>query len=70
VKPGAVVGEAELIEFCRGRIATYKVPRYVRFVFDWPMSGTKIQKFVLRETIAEELAARGIAAADRVASTA
>ena len=47
--------EAELIEFCSGRIASYKVPRYVRFVDTWPMSGTKIQKFVLRERMAQEL---------------
>ena len=43
--------EQELIDYCRGRIATFKVPRYVRFVDEWPMSGTKIQKFQLRERI-------------------
>ena len=31
--------EAELIAFCRGAIASYKIPRYVRFVDEWPMSG-------------------------------
>jgi fatty-acyl-CoA synthase len=68
LKPGAEIGEAELIDFCRGRIATYKVPRYVRFVNEWPMSGTKIQKFVLRERIAQELAGRGITEAPRLGS--
>jgi fatty-acyl-CoA synthase len=68
LKPGGQVDEQELIEFCRGRIASFKVPRYVRFVTDWPMSGTKIQKFVLREMIAEDLADRGITVADRVTS--
>ena len=43
-----------------GRIATFKVPRYVRFVSEWPMSGTKIQKFVLREQLERELRSRGI----------
>jgi fatty-acyl-CoA synthase len=66
LKPGAKISEADLIDFCRGRIATYKVPRYVRFVTDWPMSGTKIQKFVLRERIAQELASRGITEAPRL----
>jgi acyl-CoA synthetase (AMP-forming)/AMP-acid ligase II len=45
----------ELLEYCRGTIATFKVPRYVRFVTEWPMSATKIQKHVLRESLLEEL---------------
>ena len=52
---GATATEEELIEFCRGDIASFKVPRYVRFVTEWPMSATKIQKVRLRERIAEEL---------------
>jgi fatty-acyl-CoA synthase len=65
LKPGASATERELIDFCLGRIATFKVPRYVRFVDDWPMSGTKIQKFVLREQIAAELREAGITSAPR-----
>ena len=57
--PGTSASEQELIEHCLGAIATFKVPRYVRFVEEWPMSGTKIQKFVLRERIADELRAAG-----------
>ena len=40
----ANVSEQDLIEFCLDRLATFKVPRYVRFVSgsEWPMSGTKI----------------------------
>ncbi len=54
--PGAARSpRRELIDFCLGRIATYKVPRYVVFVTEWPMSGTKIQKFKLREQITEQL---------------
>jgi len=68
-KPGAAVVEREIVEFCRGQIAGFKVPRYVRRVDEWPMSGTKIQKFVLRERIAAELAAAGITDAPRLSST-
>ncbi len=64
--PGASLEEGELIEHCLGRIATFKVPRYVRFVDEWPMSGTKIKKFVLRERIRTELAEAGIRAAPKL----
>jgi fatty-acyl-CoA synthase len=60
---GTECSEAEIIDFCLGRIATFKVPRYVRFVSEWPMSGTKIQKFVLRDQIERELRSQGIAEA-------
>ena len=52
---GAQLTEDEVIEFCRGKLASYKVPRHVRFVTDWPMSGTKIKKIDLRARIADEL---------------
>jgi fatty-acyl-CoA synthase len=54
---GREADEDELIEFCRGQIARFKVPRYVRFVTEWPMSASKVQKFRLREQLLEELAA-------------
>ena len=60
--------EQHVIDFCRGKIATFKVPRYVRFVESWPMSGTKIRKVELREQIASELAAAGITEAPRITS--
>jgi fatty-acyl-CoA synthase len=42
--------ESDVIDFCKGRIARYKVPKYVFFVDDFPMTGSgKIQKFRLRE---------------------
>jgi len=66
LKPGAEASEQELIEHCLGEIATFKVPRYVRFVEEWPMSGTKIQKYKLREAITGELAAAGITEAPRM----
>ena len=49
LNPGAEATEAEIIDFCRGRIASFKAPRHVRFVTEWPMSSTKIQKFKLQE---------------------
>ncbi|HUJ28535.1 MAG TPA: AMP-binding protein [Myxococcales bacterium] len=56
VKPGAAVTEQELIAFCKGRIATYKIPRYWKFVEGFPMTVTgKIQKFKMREQAVQEL---------------
>jgi acyl-CoA synthetase (AMP-forming)/AMP-acid ligase II len=56
--PGHELAADDVVEFCRGEIASFKVPRYVRFVTEWPMSATKIQKFRLREQIAAELGAK------------
>jgi len=67
LRQGTTCTEKELIDFCRGKIATFKVPRYVRFVDEWPMSGTKIQKFRLREQLAAELDEAGISEAPRFA---
>lgn len=55
--PGATATEEELIEHCRGRIASFKLPRVIRFITndEWPMSATKIQRFRLRERLLEEL---------------
>ena len=47
--------ENEIIEFCKGQLSSFKIPRYVRFVTEWPMSATKIQKIRLREQIAAEI---------------
>ena len=55
IEPGQQVTEEELLAFCRGQIASFKIPRQVRFVPDWPMSATKIQKFRLREQLIAEL---------------
>jgi acyl-CoA synthetase (AMP-forming)/AMP-acid ligase II len=54
-EPGTL-DEAGIVEFCEGQMASFKVPRYVRFVEDWPMSATKIQKYQLRDRIAAEVA--------------
>ncbi|MEK9823498.1 MAG: fatty acid--CoA ligase family protein, partial [Gammaproteobacteria bacterium] len=49
LKEGADVTAEEMISFCQGKMASYKIPRHIRFVSEWPMSSTKVQKFVLRE---------------------
>ncbi len=67
--PGAQVTEGDLIDYCLGSIATFKVPRYVRFVDDFPVSASqKIQKYVLRERIELELRERGISEAPKLVS--
>jgi fatty-acyl-CoA synthase len=68
LKPGASASEEEIIDFCRGRISSFKIPRYVRFVDEWPMSATKIRKYELRERIARELEERGITEAPKMQS--
>ena len=57
--PGAEVDPQELIDYCKGRIASFKVPRLIRFIDgdEWPMSLTKIQRFALKERLLEELSA-------------
>jgi fatty-acyl-CoA synthase len=50
VKEGQVLTEQEVKDFCKGKIAHYKTPRYVLFVNEFPMGVTgKIQKFRMRE---------------------
>ena len=44
-----------MIDFCRGEIASFKIPRRVRFIEDWPMGATKILKSTLRERILAEM---------------
>ena len=53
---GETMDEAELLAFCQGQIAHQKLPHYVRFVREFPLTVTgKIQKFVMRETMMREL---------------
>ena len=55
-KEDVVVTEETLVAACRGRIATFKIPRYWKFVDAFPMTVTgKIQKFRMREIAVEEL---------------
>jgi fatty-acyl-CoA synthase len=53
---GVRVTEEEVREFCRGKLAHFKIPRYVFFVEEFPMTVTgKVQKFILREQLTKEL---------------
>lgn len=55
LKPGKTVDAEELIAFCKGKIANFKIPRAVHFVEPgtWPMSATKVNKRVLRSMLAD-----------------
>ena len=56
LKPGDQCSEEEIRDFCRGQIAHYKIPRYIRFVEEYPMTITgKVQKFAMRDRMIEEL---------------
>lgn len=55
--PGQRVEPQDLIDFCQGHLASWKVPREVRFVTEWPTSATKIQKSKLREQLRAETGA-------------
>ncbi len=56
LRTGETATEVEIVDFCRGQIAHYKIPRYVRFVESFPMTVTgKIQKFEIRAAMISEL---------------
>ncbi|HEY1259302.1 MAG TPA: AMP-binding protein [Stellaceae bacterium] len=56
LRPGETADPEEIRAFCQGRIAHYKIPRYVKFVDAFPMTVTgKVQKFLMREQMLAEL---------------
>src|SRR5207244_1786150 len=56
LREGSRLSDDDLVAFCRGKIATFKIPRYWKFVDGFPMTVTgKIQKFKMREIAVEEL---------------
>jgi fatty-acyl-CoA synthase len=62
-RPGADLDEEAVREYCRGRLAHFKVPRYVIFADEFPMTVTgKVQKFKMRETSVERLGLQDAAA--------
>jgi len=64
LRAGASADEEEIRAFCQDEIARYKVPRYIRFVEEFPTTVTgKVQKFVLRERLIGELGLDEIATA-------
>jgi fatty-acyl-CoA synthase len=55
-REGSDPDEDSIREFCQGKIAHTKIPRYIRFVDEFPMTVTgKVQKFKMRETAIREL---------------
>jgi fatty-acyl-CoA synthase len=66
LREDAELGADELRDWCRGKIAHFKIPRYVKFVSDFPMTVTgKVQKYKMRETAITEL---GLESADTIES--
>jgi fatty-acyl-CoA synthase len=60
-KDGATITEEDVRDFCRGTIANFKVPKYVFFVNNYPMTASgKIQKYKLREMSLALLTERGV----------
>jgi len=56
LRSGETLDEQGVRDFCQGQIAHYKVPRYARFVAEFPMTVTgKVQKFRMREMMKEVL---------------
>ncbi|HXL19869.1 MAG TPA: AMP-binding protein [Streptosporangiaceae bacterium] len=56
LRPGQELDADQIREYCQGKIAHYKIPRYIRFTTDFPMTVTgKVQKFKMRETSITEL---------------
>src|SRR5207245_103209 len=64
LQPGAALSAEEIRAFCSGKIASFKIPRYVKMVNEFPMTVTgKIQKFRMREIMIHEL---GLDETDRI----
>ena len=64
LKEGASLTEDEVREYCAGKISRQKIPRYIRFATEFPMTASgKIQKFKIREMMIEELEAAKVAKA-------
>ena len=54
--PNATLTEEEVIAFCKGRVSGFKIPRKVRFVREFEMTGSgKIMKFAMRKKVLEEM---------------
>ncbi len=56
LRPGAELSDDDVRQYCQGKIAHFKIPRYIRFSTEFPMTVTgKVQKFKMRETSITEL---------------
>jgi fatty-acyl-CoA synthase len=62
LKAGGSATPEEIKAFCKGKIAHYKIPKYIKFVNDFPMTVTgKIQKYKMREESIKELVLEDVA---------
>ena len=62
LKPGENASEEEVCEYCRAQISRYKVPKYVRFVDQYPLTARgKVKKFELRAWLIKELGLEEVA---------
>ncbi len=56
VSPDSRCSENDILNWCRGQIASYKIPKYIRFKDEFPLTGSgKVKKYVLKEQMIEEL---------------
>jgi len=61
LRPGADVADHDLRDFCQGKIAHFKVPRYFKFVDEFPLTVTgKVQKFKMRDQAVEDLRSESV----------
>jgi fatty-acyl-CoA synthase len=61
LKDGASISAEDIQDYCKGKIARYKVPKYIFFIKEFPMTGSgKIQKFKLKELSLKLCAEQGI----------
>ena len=61
LRPGAELTDDEVRQYCQGKIAHFKIPRYIRFSAEFPMTVTgKVQKFKMRETSISELGLQAV----------
>jgi fatty-acyl-CoA synthase len=57
LREGQKATEDDIRDFCNGQIAHYKIPKYIRFVDEFPMTVTgKVQKYLIRQKMKDELA--------------
>ncbi len=56
LKEGENATKEDVIEFCKGKMANYKIPKHIRFTNEFPMTSTgKVQRFLLRKKAVEEM---------------
>lgn len=61
LRPGSDINESDVKEFCKNKIARFKVPKYILFVKEFPLTGSgKIQKFKLKDVGLQMLKEQGV----------